>query len=406
MRALWHSNAPWASTGYGQQTALIAPRVSELLTPDGEDPALAVSAFYGLEGGRIDWNGLTVLPNAGTNFGDEMIIPHALSWFDNDLRGGIVFTFMDSWILNGPKWGTMNVVSWAPIDQEPLTPMWASWFRGSQAIPLAISRFGERCLAEFDPIYVPHAVDISRFKIRDKAEAREEIGFPTDAFLIGVVAANKGNPSRKALPQILQAFADFRASHRDALLYLHTDVDGGGGGKGGPNAGVPLKPLVENLGLDDGSVLFCDQFRYTYNPWDTDYMAGVYSSFDVLLNPSLGEGFGLPIVEAAACGTPSIVTDYSSMPEVCGPGWLVEYERQWSEQLSWRAMPKIADILDALRQSYGLSEVGRMQIGEKARAHAKTYDVEVVMDSYWKPALKQIEQRFADREPIRRRAAA
>jgi glycosyltransferase involved in cell wall biosynthesis len=34
--------------------------------------------------------------------------------------------------------------------------------------------------------------------------------------------------------------------------------------------------------------------------------------------PSLYEGFGLPPLEAMACGTPVVVSDASSMPEVCG----------------------------------------------------------------------------------------
>lgn len=43
-----------------------------------------------------------------------------------------------------------------------------------------------------------------------------------------------------------------------------------------------------------------------------------YNSLDLFIFPSLYEGFGLPILEAMACGTPVITSNISSMPEICG----------------------------------------------------------------------------------------
>jgi glycosyltransferase involved in cell wall biosynthesis len=45
----------------------------------------------------------------------------------------------------------------------------------------------------------------------------------------------------------------------------------------------------------------------------------LYSEADVLLFPSLLEGFGLPLLEAMACGTPVVTSGLSAMPEVAGP---------------------------------------------------------------------------------------
>lgn len=48
-------------------------------------------------------------------------------------------------------------------------------------------------------------------------------------------------------------------------------------------------------------------------------MPAVYSMADAFIYPSLYEGFGIPLLEAMACGTPVIAADASSLPEVAGP---------------------------------------------------------------------------------------
>jgi glycosyltransferase involved in cell wall biosynthesis len=47
-------------------------------------------------------------------------------------------------------------------------------------------------------------------------------------------------------------------------------------------------------------------------------LVGLYNGATALVYPSLFEGFGLPILEANACGCPVITSDSSSMPEVVG----------------------------------------------------------------------------------------
>jgi glycosyltransferase involved in cell wall biosynthesis len=47
-------------------------------------------------------------------------------------------------------------------------------------------------------------------------------------------------------------------------------------------------------------------------------LAALYSGADALCFPSLYEGFGLPVLEAMACGTPVIATNRSAVPEVAG----------------------------------------------------------------------------------------
>ena len=48
----------------------------------------------------------------------------------------------------------------------------------------------------------------------------------------------------------------------------------------------------------------------------TDDLVAIYSAASVYVQPSLYEGFGLPILEAMACGTPVVSSNQSSLPEV------------------------------------------------------------------------------------------
>jgi FkbM family methyltransferase len=128
-------------------------------------------------------------------------------------------------------------------------------------------------------------------------------------------------------------------------------------------------------------------------------MVALYNSFDVLMNATRGEGFGIPILEAQACGVPVIVTDFSAMPELCFAGWKVGYtDREFTYQGSYQVLPSVTDIADALEEAYQMNDEQRAGMRAQARAGALTYDADLVTTEYWKPALEAIEARIAEDE--------
>jgi glycosyltransferase involved in cell wall biosynthesis len=111
---------------------------------------------------------------------------------------------------------------------------------------------------------------------------------------------------RKNYPNLIRAFA--QARERAHLPHVLLIV----GKKGWVYE--PIFAAVEELGLQD-VVLFPG-----FVP-DAELPA-LYSAADLLATPSFYEGFGLPPLEAMACGTPVVVADVSSLPEVVGDAGL------------------------------------------------------------------------------------
>lgn len=377
MRLLWHSNAPWACTGYGQQTATFAPRLQDA----GFD--VAISAFYGLQGAPLDWNGIRVYPAGFHPYGNDSLPLHARDWFAGDFSQGLVVTLVDAWVLDPAKLREMRVGCWAPVDHETCPPAVAVALKNSRCLPIAMSRHGESAMKStgLEPVYVPHGIDTNLFAPRDRDECRRLLNWPQDAFVVGMVAANKGFPPRKGFPEAIAAFARFHRKHPEALLYLHTEPFG-------IVQGINIPQILQVNGVPASALRFCDPYRYQLG-FAPEHMVTAYSAMDVLLNPSYGEGFGIPIIEAAACGTPTISTNFTSMPEVGDVGWIVSGQRTWTEQGSYQMVPSVSEIGQALEQAFTM--VHRMR--HQARQHAMAYDADHVLKEFWIPALDELAAR-------------
>jgi glycosyltransferase involved in cell wall biosynthesis len=376
MKVAWYSNAPWAGTGYGQQTDVF----TELLQADGHD--VAILANYGLNGAPRGWKGRPVYPGGYDVWANDVLPLHARHHFGQD--NGLIITLCDVWVIKNPLLKEMAVASWVPIDHTPIPPKVAAYFTEYGARPIAMSKFGLEELQNLglDALYVPHGIDTDIFRPVtevDGVPVRQALGIPADAFVVGMNAANKGTQKiRKAFPQVFVAFAMFLRKRPDAVLYLHTE-------KHGQSAGVDLVRLAQACGIPEGKVIYTDQYAYRMG-LKPEMLAAMYSAFDVLLSPSMGEGFGIPVVEAQACGVPVIVSDATAQPELVGSGWAVGGVPDWDEaQGSWLHLPDVFEIAATLDEAY---EGGGDR--EEARRFALHYDHRGVYDDYWRPVLAEL----------------
>jgi glycosyltransferase involved in cell wall biosynthesis len=110
---------------------------------------------------------------------------------------------------------------------------------------------------------------------------------------------------------------------------------------------------------------------------------------DVLLAPTLGEGFGITVIDAQACGVPVIVSDFSAQPELVGHGWKVRGQPLWdATQDAWFQTPSVAGIVDALNESY---QQRTNKPSKVARGFVvDNYDADKVYSNMWRPFLASL----------------
>lgn len=349
---------------------------------------MAILANFGLEGAPLDWAGIKVLPRALGALGQDIVGAH-VSYHKLDA----VIMLADLWPFFGVDLANINFVPWFPVDHEPLDEPNRT-VAARSLMPIVYSKFAvETCRAAgLEVDYVPHGIDTNIYCPGDKRTSRDRLHLPQDAFLVLMVAANKGYPSRKAFAQQIEAFARLKKAHPDALLYMHTTK-----GSNGEMQGVDIPRICESVGLHPDKDVWWTPEYLMWIGIDPHQMAELYRAADVLMSVSCGEGFGLPIVEAQSCGTPVVVGDWTSMSELCFSGWRVEKDkadRFWLPTGSYQYNPRVGAIYEKLRDAYRHARDTGM--GERARAGALQYDADKVLVEYWQPQLEKIEARVGD----------
>lgn len=382
MKWLAWTNSPHVYSGYGCQARALLPRLQAL----GHEAAVA--ANFGLTGASLIWKGIVIYPLFELSQNMDVI-----GYYAGHFGADIVLSLYDIWALP-PDTRRRLPCPWAalvPVDGAPVSEVMKQRL-ATVDYPVALSRFGLRELEKVgvEASYIPLAIDSGKFCRADKkAQARLHLGIPPEVFLVTTVAANKGFPPRKSWPELLTAFVEFRKRHSDAMLYCHTTkAPHGSGGQG-----VIFDDLIKELEIPKGAIAFPDQGALAVGVPDEE-MVLIYQASDVMLLPSRGEGFGLPILEAQACGCPVIVQDCSSMPELTVNGLIVEpLQRQWLPQLGyWWQMPDVGRIVEALEEIYAWDLEKRVEIGNRGvKFVRKNYDWEVVWEKHWIPFLEHVE---------------
>ena len=352
---------------------------------------VAMLSNYGLEG----------IPGViNTPYGKVPHYPRGLDQYSNDSgpqdhknfiadkdKPNLFISLYDVWVMKSKQYDDFPIAAWVPLDHVTLPPGVENFLKKENVTPVAMSPHGVRQLTAkgIECEYVPHAIDIKTYKPTykiGKHDINEYLGLTPDNFMVGVVAANKasGLLHRKAFGELILAFSIFAKDKPDAVLYLHTDSFGLSGGWN-------LLNILASLGVKKEQVIFPNPQDYRFGLAQSD-LAALYTRMDVLLAPSLGEGFGVPSVEAQACGTRVIGSNWAATPDlVSSDSWLTEGQLTWDAgQDSWWMTPNVSSLVNALEESYK-AERGLSQI---AIDFASQFEVEKVWDESWIPILKKL----------------
>jgi len=168
---------------------------------------------------------------------------------------------------------------------------------------ITVSRFSKEQIARFfsvpnERITVIHNASSPVFCPLRHEQAKEEVRkrWSVSEPVLGMASAAK----RKNLGALLAAYAllpdGVQRQHPLALVCTHPEVKS------------QMSALAEKNGVSDHVLLL-------ENVGDAD-LASLYNAAAVFVFPSLEEGFGLPPLEAMACGTPVVASNTSSIPEV------------------------------------------------------------------------------------------
>jgi glycosyltransferase involved in cell wall biosynthesis len=352
---------------------------------------VAMLSNYGLEG---------IPSTIKTPFGDVPHYPRGIDLYSNDSapvdhksfiagkdKPNLFISLYDVWVMLANGYDDFPIGAWTPLDHVTLPPKVEKFLRKDNVTPIAMSPHGVRQLTEkgIECEYAPHAIDTKVYKPTTKIgrhEINAYMGLEPDNFVVGVVAANKasGLVHRKAFGELIFAFSLFAKAHPDAVLYLHTDAVGQAGGWN-------LLNILNSTGIRKDQVIFPNPNDYRFGLAQTD-LAALYSRMDVLLAPSLGEGFGVPVMEAMSCGTRIIGSNWAATPDLISEdSWLTDGQLTWDAgQDAWWMTPSISSLVNALEEAYK-TERGPSQV---AIDFASKFDVEKVWTESWLPILSKL----------------
>jgi len=215
------------------------------------------------------------------------------------------------------------------------------------------TRISDRLGIKTDRIHVVYNACSAHFFPREcTPEERAARGMPPDYFLV------LGNTDpRKNVSGVLQAYTLYLKSSKHPRPLVIT--------------GLTAQTLETFLPPQDREALRPHILLPGYVPWRD--LPWWYSGAIASLYMSFREGFGIPILESMACGTPVLTSAVSSMPEVAGPGGLLADPSQPEDIAGWMLRLEEQPELRTFQQDYGLRRAQEFSWNRSAQEILKMY---------------------------------
>jgi len=380
----WISAAAYATTGYGRMCKEI---VSRLIAKGYAVYNIGGIGGTTVWGGKLDYpvsiNGKTikipVLPTVGQLAGRDVI--HE---FIKRYELNLLITHWDCFAIDYTQNLPIPTINYLPVD-APFTYNMYNNVRKNHKI-VAFSKFGyQELLKWFNPEkigYIPHGIDTKEWKPiteKERIKVREKMGIDENDFVICTNGANIGE--RKQLPLIIKVFKKFYKKYQDSHLIMFTN----------PTVGFPRGYDLRAYAAFNkiSHRVYFPEHDPIIDPWTNQALREMYSVSDIYFTMTLGEGFGVPILESMACGTPVIGPRNSTISELVeGTGWVYDTNDDfifipvWIPTLQEYPIPSIKSALRALEDAYN-NEVKRELFSEVSREFSLEYDWEKVIPLWY-----------------------
>lgn len=334
--------------------------------------------------------------------------------------------YMIGFLVESPYRPRYKLCLMPPIDGTPQDECWVALYKNADRVA-TYTDWGSKVLAYYgvqtNAVTPPGADPIYRMT-NDKKLHKSNVGIDPDSFIVGTLMRNQ---PRKLYPDLMESFARFVEKSPKSLsdksyLYLHcADPDIGWNiGELAVENGIAARTLMtyhcQVCGVSfpciySGPVCYCRTCRNN-SAKTVNSLAGVsrkdlcniYNLLDVYVQYANCEGFGIPMVEANACGVPIVAINHSAMSEVCYNmgGTLISNIKPWKEHGSGRilASPDNSQLIKELIRIGSEPECVRMNMGKKqSNVSKKLYSYEESMKK-WEQVVDSIEVEDTWGEPL------
>lgn len=388
LKILWNSNGAHTNSGYGVETR-------DLLFRFNRDGWLSECiSFWGVQGYPITIYGQDLIddrfkdvklkqyPSMDHPMGSDAMVAHGA-----DSKANVIFSMQDIGHLDPNHLNQIKYwIPYVPIDKDPVPPIVLDRLKYAYKI-ITFSRFGQQTLekAGFTSTLILEGTDPEIMKPMNKKQMRKEFGLPEDAYIFGMVAANKENPPRKGFQEAMEAFAIFATKHPESRLLLHTQQRAPGG--------FPVEDFATHLKIAD-KVLYIHPYQAVFNS-DSHTIAKEMNCFDALLHPSMTEGFGLTCIEAMSCGVPVLVNNTTSMPEMVVDGVtgvIVDAQKvgRFTNDSSFVYPADVQSLYEGMEKVYAMNS---KKTAKSCRNHIlKNYDINKIVEEKWIPLLEELQK--------------
>jgi glycosyltransferase involved in cell wall biosynthesis len=264
-----------------------------------------------------------------------------------------------------------------PLDKEQIISLTTLGVKQA----MVYTEFSKETLMEINPNIsyeaVYHGVDRKTFF--PIAGAKEYLGL-SDYFVVGNV---NSNTYRKRFDLFLGGFAKFAKGKDNVRCLIHSF---------NKDISYDLLTIAEDLDITDKIIISSSQMT-------VDKMNLLYNALDVNVNTSIGEGFGLSLVEGAACGVPILCPEHGNLIDIWGNhADYIKFER--SEYIAGTLYKgdviSVDDMTDKLNTLYYDKEYLQQRKNNiYAYSGDSRFDWQKISDTVYKTLLKVNSGRFS-----------